>query len=130
MIGIDKIGSIHARAMGIFLDTLSGSIAATMPRMVATIRTVPVQPYQYMAGPSPFLGASHPQAMRLVAGWKVNSGRFHQTQLRYVSMPAMLNVIAKLLNLDDFANEVGRVAAAVLAVAVALVFMIRTPEHC
>src|SRR5471030_1967034 len=124
MIGSDRIGRIHASATGIFLEILSGSIAATMPRIVATIRTVPVQPYQYMAGPSPLLGASQPHTMRLVAGWKVNSGRFHQTQLRYVSMPTMLNVIANVLKRDDFANEVDRVAVAGLAVAVALVFMI------
>jgi hypothetical protein len=61
---------------GIFLVTLSGSSVARKPSMAPARRLVAVQPYQYMAGPSPLLEASHPQTMRFVAGWKVNSGQF------------------------------------------------------
>src|SRR5437868_3678545 len=61
--GIDRIGSSQTRMSGIFLVTLSGSSVARKPSMAPARRLVAVQPYQYMAGPSPLLDASHPQTM-------------------------------------------------------------------
>jgi hypothetical protein len=102
--GIANIGSSQTSASGIFLVTLAGSIVATIPTMSPTMRTVATQPYQYMAGPSPLLAASQPQANRFVAGWKVKSGRFNSTQITYITGEVIAIATVNALNLVDEAN--------------------------
>src|SRR5689334_4749876 len=53
--GIARIGSSQTRVSGIFLAVLSGSSVASRLTRNPTTRVVAVQPYQYMAGPSPLL---------------------------------------------------------------------------
>jgi hypothetical protein len=79
-----------------------------------------------MFGPSPLLAASNPQAKRLVAGWNVNSGQLKKRQIKYVNEPTTANVMAKVPNLVDDAND--DVAGTLLVVVVVL--MIRTPWYC
>ena len=49
--------------------TFSGSRVASQPRTVQATSIVAVQPYQYMAGPSPLRPGAQPKSTRLVAGW-------------------------------------------------------------
>ncbi len=103
-----------------------------MPTITPTMRTVAVQPYQYMAGPSPLLAASHHQANRFVAGWNVNRGRFQRTQITYITGAAIPAATVNALNLADDANDGVAGVALVDDVdcAAVVVLMIRTPGHC
>src|SRR5882757_4687183 len=128
MIGIASSGSSQTKASGIFLLTPSGNVMAIRPTMAATIMTVAVQPYQYMAGPSPLRAASQPQAMRFVAGWKVKSGRFQSTQIAYITGAVMPKATTKVLNLAEAAND--DVDGVVRLVVAVVVIMSRTPARC
>src|SRR4051794_9600858 len=126
--GIATIGVIQTNANGIFRLTLSGSTVAMAPRRAPTISTVAVHPYQYIAGPSPLLAASHPSTIRFVAGWKVNSGRFQNRQTKYNNGQTIAKVIAKVLNLADVASD--DVDERAETVVVVVVVMIRSPGYC
>jgi hypothetical protein len=121
---------IHTRANGILLVTLSGSIVAIPPRMEPAIRTVAVQPYQYIAGPSPLRDASHPKTIRFVAGWKVKSGKFQNRQTRYSNGHTMANVTTKVLNLAEVASDDVDGLAPTAVGLVVVVVMTRTPACC
>src|SRR3954452_14105242 len=95
--GIATTGKIQTNASGIFRLRFSGSTVAMAPRMAPTISTGAVHPYQYIAGPSPLLAASHPTTIRFVPGWKVNSGSFQNRQPKYNNGQPIAKVIAKVL---------------------------------
>src|SRR5262245_45289811 len=122
-------GSSHTSASRIRLMTLSGSSIPIRPRTTPTSRVIMVQPYQYMAGPSPLRAAAHQKSTRFVAGWKVNSGRLNHSQATYMIGTEIPKTTTKALNLADAARD--EVARAVLAVDVdcvaAVVIMIRIP---
>jgi hypothetical protein len=108
---------------------------ARTPRTLHTISAVNVQPYQSMFGPSPGRGPSYPQTRRCVAGWYVTSGKLKNWIKQYANAPDAENVMAKVLNLADDANDafeaVADVALAVVPVVSAEVaFMIRIPGCC
>src|SRR5262245_14867873 len=78
--GTVRIGSSQTSMIGIFLAMLSGSRVARYPRTAPPTRVVAVQPYQYMAGPSPLRLGPQPHSRRLTAGWYVKSGQFTSRQ--------------------------------------------------
>src|SRR3954452_5304910 len=98
-------GSNHIRNKGIFLVTLSGSRVASRPTTNPTRRVNALQPYQYMAGPSPLLAAAHQKSTRFVPGWKVNSGRLNHSHRIYMTGTAIPNATANALNLTDVASD-------------------------
>src|SRR5262245_28859933 len=122
-----KVGSSHNSQSGTLVATFCGSIAAMMPTKVHTTRHNAVQPYQYMAGPSPLLPASHPQPKRLVAGWKVNSGKLNRSQTTYMIGMAIAKPMANALNLAETAKDERCAAADCVAVLVVVLVMTRSP---
>src|SRR3954449_12045622 len=98
-------GSSQMRAKGIFLVTLSGSRVASRPTTSPTRRDNALQPYQYMAGPSPLLAAAHQKSTRFVPGWYVNSGRLNHSHKIYMIGTAIPNTTANVLNLADAASD-------------------------
>src|SRR5262245_18634209 len=122
-------GSSHTSASGIRRMTLSGSSIPSRPRTSPTSRDIMVQPYQYMAGPSPLGAAAHQKSTRFVAGWKVNSGRLNHSQATYMTGTEIPKTMTKVLNLADAAkDEVARSALAVdVDCVAAVVLMIRIP---
>src|SRR5262245_37439566 len=65
----------------LFWTKFSGSNAPMIPKAKLATRHVAVQPYQYMAGPSPLRAAAQKRSTRLVPGWYVNSGRLKMSQI-------------------------------------------------
>src|SRR5258705_208726 len=136
-----KVGSSHNRKSGIFLTARSGSSVPSRPRADPPSRANTVQPYQYIAGPSPLRPAAHQRSTRLVAGWKVNNGQFICSASRYskgkVTPNTMANVFTLVADaqetvddaLEDTAEDAGALVTLVTDVVV-LVVMIRTPAHC
>jgi hypothetical protein len=108
---------------------------AKTPMTLHTISAVKVQPYQSMFGPSPGRGPSYPQTRRCVAGWYVTSGKLMNWIKQLANAPDAENVMAKVLNLADDANDafqaVADVAlAVVIDVSAEVVFMIRILGCC
>src|ERR1700687_4294720 len=131
-----KVGSSHNRKSGIFLTARSGSIVPSIPRANPPMRDNTVQPYQYIAGPSPLLPADHQKSTRFVAGWKVNRGQFICSATKYSTRKVTPNTMANLLTLVADAQDAvedavaGAVALAmVVAVVVVVVVMIQSPAH-
>src|SRR5262245_13104841 len=68
--GTAMMYSAHTRIFtSLFWTKLSGSREPMSPKSGLATRHVAVQPYQYMAGPSPLRAAAQKRSTRLVPGW-------------------------------------------------------------